>query len=158
LVQVIFREFVESDPQWTTGAPDVAAMLSENDAALVIGDPGMTFAREGVVVFDLAELWHRYTGLGFVFAMWMVRDQGAIDVRRIDFASARDEGLEHVEAIASLYKNSVGLSPAEIRSYLLENISYDVDDELSRGLELFYKLAHRHGIISEVRPLRFVAA
>lgn len=158
LVQLIFREFLGFEPAWTTCAPDVAAMLKENDAALIIGDPGMTFARERVVVYDLAGLWRKHTGLGFVFAMWMARECDLKKVRGIDFAGARDEGLEHVEEIASLYEEAVGLSPAEIKSYLLENISYELDEELRAGLDLFYSLAHKHGIVTDVRPLRFIAS
>jgi chorismate dehydratase len=122
---------------------------------LIIGDPGMTFSREHVVVYDLAELWREHTGLGFVFAMWMAREHDE-KVRLIDFAGARDEGLEHVEEIASLYQKTVGLSPGEIKSYLLENISFALDEEMRAGLDLFYRLAHKHGIIREVRPLKML--
>ena len=75
LIQIIFREFVGVEPEWTERAPDVTAMLKTADAALVIGDPGMTFWRSQIVVYDLAELWRRYTDLGFVFAMWMARER-----------------------------------------------------------------------------------
>ncbi|MDT4956038.1 MAG: chorismate dehydratase [Acidobacteriota bacterium] len=158
LVQIIFREFLGFDPEWTGRAPDVASMLRENDAALIIGDPGMTFSRERVVVYDLAELWREHTGLGFVFAMWMAREDELERVRGIDFAGARDEALAHVEEIASVYSGAIGLSSEEIKSYLLENISYDLDEELRAGLDLFYRLAHKHRIISESRPLKMIGA
>jgi chorismate dehydratase len=156
LVQIIFREFLSSEPEWTTRVPDLAAMLKENDAALMIGDPGMSFPREHLVVYDLAEVWREHTGLGFVFAMWMARERELERVRRIDFAGARDEGLEHVEEIASFYRGAINLQFDEIKSYLLENISYELDDELRAGLNLFYSLAQKHGIIREVRPLKII--
>lgn len=158
LVQIIFREFLGFEPEWTVRSPDVASMLKRADAALIIGDPGMTFSRERIVVYDLAELWREYTGLGFVFAMWMARERNLERVRRIDFKGARDEGLAHVREIASLYSPVVGLPPAEISSYLLENISFSLDEEMSAGLELFYRLAHKHRIIPEVRPLKLIGA
>src|SRR5947209_10240440 len=154
MVQIIFREFLGIEPEWTESAPDVAAMLSVSDAALIIGDPGMTFPRERVVVYDLAELWRKHTGLGFVFAMWMARESEMDRIRCVDFAGARDEGLAHVEEIAALYKDKVGLSFDEIRSYLLENISFELTEELRAGLELFYRLAQKQKIIPEVRPLK----
>jgi chorismate dehydratase len=156
LVKTIFREFLGSEPEWIESAPDVSAMLEKWDAALIIGDPGISFSRERVVVYDLAQLWRAHTGLGFVFAMWMARAEEVESVRRVDFAGARDEGLEHVEEIASLYTDMVSLSLSEIRSYLLENISFEVDEELRAGLDLFYKLAHKHGVITEARPLEFI--
>jgi chorismate dehydratase len=155
LVRVIFREFLGFEPEWTESAPDVASMLEKADAALIIGDPGMTFSRERIVVYDLAELWRKYTGLGFVFAMWMARERDLEQVRRIDFKGARDEGLAHVSEIAAFFSREVGLSPGEITSYLLENISFELDEEMSAGLDLFYRLAHRHGIIGQVRPMKF---
>lgn len=158
LVRVIFREFLGFEPEWTESAPDVASMLRTADAALIIGDPGMTFSREHVVVYDLAELWREHTGLGFVFAMWMAHASKLEKMRPLDFAGARDEGLEHVEEIASLYSPAVGLLPGEIKTYLLENISFELDEEMRAGLALFYRLAHKHGIIEQVRPLKMVGS
>jgi chorismate dehydratase len=156
LMQVIFREFLGCEPEWVKRPPDAASMLKEADAALIIGDPGMTFPRERVVVYDLAELWRDQTGLGFVFAMWMARDENSKRVRQIDFAGARDEGLQHVSEIAALYSDALRLPPHEIKSYLLENISFELDEEMRAGLKLFYSLAHKHGIIPEVRPLKMI--
>lgn len=158
LVQIIFREFLGFEPEWTIVAPDVAAMLAASDAALVIGDPSMTFPRNNVVVYDLAQLWREHTGLGFVFAMWMARAGDTGQISMVDFVGARDEGLQHAEAIAEHYENVVGFSRYEIQSYLRENINYELDDEMLEGLDLFYRLAHKHGLIPEVQPLRFVAA
>jgi chorismate dehydratase len=156
LVKILFREFFEREPEWKERSPDVRAMLEENDAALIIGDPGMSFSRERVVVYDLAELWRKVTGLGFVFAMWMAREAALDGVRRIDFAGARDEALAHVEEIAASYQGAVNLSFAEIKAYLLENIAYELDEELRAGLDLFYRLAQKHGIIYEIRPLKMI--
>jgi len=158
LVKIIFREFLSREPEWTESAPDVSKMLEKHDAALVIGDPGISFSRERVVVYDLAKLWRKHTGLGFVFAMWMARVEEIESVRRVDFARARDEGLEHIGEIASHYTDTVGLSLDEIRTYLLENISFKLDEELRAGLDLYFRLAQRHGIIDEARPLSFIGA
>ncbi|HYJ47056.1 MAG TPA: menaquinone biosynthesis protein [Pyrinomonadaceae bacterium] len=158
LVKIVFREFLGVEPEWTNSAPDISLMLERNDAALIIGDPGISFPRERVVVYDLAELWRRHTGLGFVFAMWMAREDEVESVRRVDFAGARDEGLAHVEEIVPLYADAVGLSPGEIRSYLLENISFGMDEELRAGLDLYFRLAHKHGIVTEARPLKMLGA
>ncbi len=158
LVRVIFREFLGFEPEWKESAPDVASMLRTADAALIIGDPGMSFSREHVVVYDLAELWREHTSLGFVFALWMARERELEKIIRVDFAGARDEGLEHVEEIAALYSETIGLPPREIKTYLLENISFALDEEMRAGLDLFYRLAHKHGIIGQVRPLRMLGS
>ncbi|HKR00323.1 MAG TPA: menaquinone biosynthesis protein [Pyrinomonadaceae bacterium] len=157
LVRIIFREFLGTEPEWSASPPNVTSMLEKADAALIIGDPGMSFSRERVVVYDLAELWREKTGLGFVFAMWMARERELERVRRVDFAGARDEGLAHLEEIAALYEDAINLPSAEIRSYLLENISFELDEEMRAGLGLFYKLAHKHGLIPAARPLKMIS-
>lgn len=149
LVKVIFREFLEREPQWTTRSPNLDEMLERNDAALIIGDPGMTFPRTGLKVWDMASLWRNYTGLGFVFAMWMARNE-KIDV---DFAGARDEGVTRIEEIVDAYKEKI---PMDLRRYLTENIVYRVDESMQRGLQLYFQLAHKHGLIERVKPLRYI--
>ncbi|HEV7859286.1 MAG TPA: menaquinone biosynthesis protein [Pyrinomonadaceae bacterium] len=156
LVQIIFREFLGLEPELKSYAPDLSMMLRENDAALIIGDPAMVFPREGLRVYDMASLWREQTGLGFVFAMWMAREASARRVQAVDFAGARDEGLEHVDEIAALYEGELGLPRGELREYLLENISFTLDEEMRAGLDLFYRLAHKHGIIPALRPLKML--
>lgn len=154
LVEVIFREFIKREPLFVPSEPDLQKMLTRHDAALVIGDPAMTFPREGLRVYDLAELWREHTGLGFVFAMWMTHRAAGERIRRIDFAGARDEGLAHVEEIVAVYERELRLPRAELLSYLRDNICFTLNAEMRAGLELFYSLAHRHGIINAVKPLK----
>src|SRR5881398_3670103 len=124
LVKIIFRKFLGCEPEWKTAAPDLKSMLTDSDAALIIGDPAMKIPRDQFRLFDLAALWHEFTGLGFVFAMWMVRNDSAERVRAIDFAAARDEGLANLDEIAQSYANQIQLSEGEIENYLTENIMF----------------------------------
>lgn len=156
LLKIIFQEFLDLEPVWRPRSPDLEQMLVENDAALIIGDPAMTFPREHLHVFDLASLWHAHTGLGFVFAMWLVRDDASPAARRVDFAAARDEGVAKTDEIIDFYAPSLGLSRAELKIYLNENISFSPDEEMRAGMELYFKLAQKHELISEVKPLKYV--
>jgi len=153
LVKIIFREFLGFEPEWISAAPDLRSMLAHADAALIIGDPAMKIPRDQFRVFDLATLWHEFTGFGFVFAMWMVRNDGAERLRAIDFAAARDEGLAHVDEIAAENETPVGLSREEIKTYLTENIAFRVDEEMQKGLTLYFELAGEHNLIPQDKPL-----
>ena len=102
--------------------------------------------------FDLAELWKSYTNFGFVFAMWMARNESCA----IDFAAARDEGLRHLEEIISNYDTEIALTKEDFRSYLAENISYSIDDSMRKGLELYFELAGKNGLIEKNKPLAFI--
>lgn len=156
LVKIIFREFLDHEPAWTVRTPNLEEMLERNDAALIIGDPGMTFPRTGLKVWDMAGLWRKYTGLGFVFAMWMVRDDAVERARTVDFAEARDEGVSHVDEIVASYETKIPMPLEELRKYLTENIVFRVDDSMKRGLQLYFELAFKHRLIERVKPLRFV--
>jgi chorismate dehydratase len=156
LVEVIFREFVGRAPRLVQSAPNLTEMLREYDAALLIGDPAMTFAREGLRVYDMAGLWRRFTGLGFVFAMWMAHEGARARVGKIDFAGARDEGLALVEEIAAEYERELWRPREELEKYLRENICFELDEEMRAGLELFFHLAHKHGVTQQLRPLKFL--
>jgi len=156
LLRIIFREFLEFEPEWESCTPDLSVMIKTNDAALIIGDPAMEIAPKDFHIFDLASLWRRFTGAGFVFAMWMAREDAAEAIRELDFAAARDEGLEHVDEITRDYGALPGLPQSELITYLRENICFSLDDDLKRGLELFFKLAYKHAIISTMPSLKMI--
>ncbi|HEY6120183.1 MAG TPA: menaquinone biosynthesis protein [Pyrinomonadaceae bacterium] len=157
LIKIIFREFIGIEPKWVTQAPSLKEMLEDNDAALIIGDPAMTFDREGLTVFDLASLWKKHTGKGFVFAMWMVRRDASESCRLIDFQAVRDEGLNRVEEIVDVYHKQLGLPRAELVTYLSENITFKMDDDLRSGLALYFDLAEKHQQISGLKPINWIA-
>lgn len=156
LIKIVFREFVGHQPVWRNDTPNLQRMLDENDAALMIGDPGMTFSRAGLSVWDMATLWKEHTGHGFVFAMWMIRDNASKLVREIDFAAERDEGVEHIEEIVSSYERSIGLSRSEMFDYLTKNISFRINEDMEKGLQLFFKLAEKNELIEKRRPMKFI--
>jgi chorismate dehydratase len=156
LVKIIFREFLDHEPAWTVRSPDLGEMLERNDAALIIGDPGMTFPRAGLKVWDMASLWRKYTGLGFVFAMWMIRDEAIERAQTVGFTAARDEGVAHVDDIVAEYQNKIPMSVSELHKYLTENISFRLDQSMQRGLQLYFELAAKHRLIETLKPLRFV--
>jgi chorismate dehydratase len=158
LVKIIFREFLGFEPQWETASPDLKSMLMKADAALIIGDPAMKIPREEFRVFDLATLWHEFTGFGFVFAMWMVRKDRAEKIHSIHFAAARDEGLANLERVIADYSRPVDLSRDEVKQYLTQNIIFQIDDEMQRGLERYFELAKKYALIIKAEPLEFISA
>ena len=156
LVKIIFREFIDVEPNWETERPDLQIMLESNDTALLIGDPGMKIPPQGLHVFDLASLWRRFTDTGFVFAMWMARAGAVEAIRGVDFAGARDEGLEQIELIIAQYENDVPLSREEMREYLTANITFQIDESLEKGMQLYFELAWKHGLIENNKQLEFI--
>jgi chorismate dehydratase len=152
LSKIIFREFVGVEPEYHEARPDLEQMLSGADCALLIGDPSLMINESKYRKFDLVETWRGFTGLGFVFAMWMTKRDSVI----IDLAAARDEGLAHVEEIISNYEKEIRLGRDDFRRYLTENISYSIDRSMQEGMKLYFELARKNGLIAQNKPLHFV--
>ena len=159
LTKILFREFLGFEPDWRDVAPDIDAMLESSDCALLIGDPALRIADpnpkskiQNLKSYDLAELWRTHTGLGFVFAMWMTKR----DKCPIDFAAARDEGVGHLSEIVANYQAEIGLETGDLTQYLSENISYAVDDSMRAGMELYFDLAAKCGLIGSARPITYL--
>jgi chorismate dehydratase len=143
-------------PEYLHERPDPERMLSEADAALLIGDPALKVEREKYQVIDLAAEWHALTGLPFVFAVWAVRAGVDLPDLPFYFKSSLRYGLSSVDTLSREAAAELGLDSADVRSYLTENLHYFLRQEELAGLEEFYRRAHAHGLILEPRPLEFL--
>ena len=143
-------------PEYLHERPDPERMLSEADAALLIGDPALKVERERYQVIDLAAEWNALTGLPFVFAVWAVRAGVDLPDLSFYFKSSLRYGLSSVDTLSREAAAELGLDSADVRSYLTENLHYFLRQEELAGLEEFYRRAHAHGLILEPRPLEFL--
>lgn len=156
LTRIIFREFFAIEPDYKTSNPNLSEMLKTGDCALLIGDPSLTIDERKYRKFDLVETWKSFTNFGFVFAVWMANKDSFEEARNIDFAAIRDEGLSHLDEIVSNYETEIPLKREDFKKYLSENISYSIDDSMQKGLELYFKLAEKHGLIENNKSLNFL--
>jgi chorismate dehydratase len=163
LTKVLFAKWWGGGRTFASMPPDVEKMMEAHDAGLVIGDPALRVDRARYLTFDLAEEWIRFTGKPFVFAFWAVRLAAltdaatALDLAAI-FQDSRDHGLQalSLDRIAREWAPRVGLSEAEIRAYLTENIYYHLDPACLDGLQLFYRYASECGALPATPSLRFL--
>ena len=157
LLAILLRKFYGREVESIPFAPHPDAMLERADAALVIGDPALTYQGRVAAIYDLAEEWKKFTGLPFVFALWVGNAEAKLARFVKDFESSRDYGLAHVDEIAEEYGPKCGLDPQAVKVYLTTNIDYTLDGENRRGLVLFYQLAHETGQIPAVKELKFAS-
>lgn len=162
LVRILFRrrfggapEFVERTPQASAGN-----MFEGCDAALVIGDPAIKVSAAadelGITVYDLAEEWRELTGLPFVFAVWAVREEAAVDGLCADFLAAAREGASVTVDLARQYALDLEMDADDLLGYLRENVNYDLDSANIEGMKLYFRLAYEEGLIAELKEPRFV--
>jgi len=160
LVRVLCDRLFKIRPALEPQGPDLPAMLSRSDAALIIGDIALTLdhaavaAPSKVAKIDLGQAWHELTGLPFVYAFWAGWPE-ALTAADVDaLTRARNEGTCQAEAIGRAYFADSALQAVAAR-YLRDNIQYSLGDEERAGLEMFYRCAAEAGAVPGVSPLRF---
>jgi chorismate dehydratase len=156
LLRILMRKFYSRFITVSPSAPKPEQMLKRAEAALVIGDAALTFDGQVAKIYDLAAEWKKFTGLPFVFALWVGHEDARIGKYRKDFEDSRDFGLTQVDEIAAEYAPRLNMRPEAVKSYLTQNIDYSLDEENRKGLRLFYKLAREAGIIPVEKDLYFV--
>lgn len=125
------------------------------DAVLLIGDRAMSPPREAFpIVWDLGEEWVSWTGLPFVFAMWVGRKDAELNGVSARLNAARDQGLAHVEEIARRESEAMNLRVDMVRNYFLQNLHFTIGKAEEAGLRLFQELAAKHGL-AQGGPLSF---
>src|ERR1035438_6743534 len=156
LTQILFAKFFGGHREFSPHTPDLNEMLKHHDAALLIGDSALQVSMHDTPyhLYDLGHDWRRLTGKPFVFAIWAVRldalhrqPEGMNLIST--FQQSRDHGLlpENVALLAKEWAPRLGITEAEVSTYLTENIHYYLDRENHAGLQLFLKYAQEVGII-----------
>jgi len=160
LAQLLLKERYGVSPLVSDMGPDLSAMLATHDAALMIGDMAMRAPRQGLFVLDLAEEWNTWTGLPFVFALWLVRqDAPELPVPggvAPFFHKSLEIGMAQLPAIVEEARRTIGWTKIELQEYLTENISYTLGEAERESLALFFEKAVRHGFAPAEMPLRFL--
>ena len=158
LLSILLREKFALTPQLIEAPPDLGAMLERADAALLIGDQVFPHLDGDVESLDLGREWTAMTDLPFVFAFWAGHQQALTPVQVQQLQRAKDQGVCQVPSIAAAHSRECGGSPEFYERYLTCHIRFDLDEAARSGLQLFYQLAYRHGLIDAVPPLRFYPA
>ena len=172
LLKIILFHFQKLDPDTITFVTDEFNPADNlKDAALIIGDQALKLYHNpppGYTVYDLGQLWQQFTGLPFVYALWIGRNDAIkqksrliIDLHRAltEIVAALPDQLADFTA-AALRENSskTDISPAQLLSYWQQAISYDLSQPALTGLNLFYDLAYEINLINRVPKLKFFPA
>ncbi|GFK95888.1 Chorismate dehydratase [Fundidesulfovibrio magnetotacticus] len=129
------------------GADDPAALAIGDEALALRGDPRFPYQ------LDLGEVWRDWTGLPFVFGVWVARRE-AVAERPEELAAAarllvesKRAGVAAIEEMASLASLIYPkLTRAEIRRYF-GRLVYDLGELEQQGLSRFFQCLAEHGFI-----------
>lgn len=165
LLEILLRDYYGlSDVVTSVPGGSVEELVSAGKPALLIGDRALKLSAvvpPGVGVYDLGKLWHQHTGLPFVFALWMVRKEvvephaEALGRLGEQLLKSRESVLQQPQLFAEAAAQQTAMNPEQIIRYW-STISYVLDSEHIRGLELFIQRCFKHGLLKEEPPLNFL--
>jgi chorismate dehydratase len=170
-------------PQFHEAEPDVAAMLEESDAALVIGDPALRLAiaaeakakpgRDGELlcegktigmpqhstlhIYDVVREWWQMTERPAVLAVWAARQEIVTEELAEEFIASLNYGLANLGPICKEAASELQLPEKELALYLRTNIDYSLDDENRKGLLAYYSHALKLGLLEKLNPIAIAA-
>ena len=156
LTKVILCEQFGVQPKIETLPLHRGTEATKADAILLIGDRAMHAPAESFhTVWDLGEEWLRWTGLPFVFAMWVARRD--TDLRGVGEAlsAVRDLGLQKIGEIAQRECGPLGLSREAAQRYLTRNLHFRLGAAERQGLRQFQALAAEQGLVPPGSRLQF---
>lgn len=152
LAQVLFSQYLKQPIEWKIGhAPGGAAQVK-------IGDPALHLREEisnekGWKILDLGETWKAFTGLPFVFAVWVIAPHVANRSELADLLrKTKTWGMSQRSEIA---KSQSEFPDMFLLEYLTEVIRYDLRGREKQGLGRFQELLKEEGFLEKVLPLQF---
>lgn len=156
LAKVILRDQFGVQPRWETLPLHQGTEATKADAILLIGDRAMHEPDEHFhTVWDLGAKWLEWTGLPFVFAMWVARRDA--DLRGIGAAlsAVRDLGIQRIGEISRRESGPLGLTPQVAANYLTQNLHYRLGPAERQGLQQFIELAADQGLVPQCSRVQF---
>lgn len=111
--------------------------INDDVAVLVIGDRALNLMGKYNYNYDLATEWFNFQQLPFVFAYWVKTKP--IDLNFIEkFNKALKWGLQHKQEALETYLHADQI----LLDYLMNDISYNFDEQKMEGLKAFYSLSN----------------
>lgn len=152
LVRILLKERFNVSPRYTRHPPHLATMLADCDAGLIIGDLKL-FDFPADHILDLGETWKQLTGLPFVYAAWLAREDAPMYELTTALTHARAWGEARLEELSVEWAQRMDLPLERVQDYFRNVMQYDLDAEKSEALRQFQKKCFAHGLIESMSPL-----
>ena len=142
----------------------ISEALESSPSLLLIGDAALraSLIESDLLVYDLGSLWREWTGLPFVFALWLCRREVGDDPRIAELTrrliQAKEMAPLHHERIIPYSREARWMPHERLLEYWRSNISYELEDEGIKGLTIFFAKCHELGLIPSLPELDFTLA
>ncbi len=160
LAKIILQERLRNLPErrpdleFIPMMPDLQAMLSKADAALIVNFTPSKPSETTEYSLDLVEEWSDMTGLPYVHGFWVAREEDLTQDHLRGLIRAKDEGIEAKDEMVRAIVRRSGLSEAVAAEYV-EAFQYDFGQEQIDSITEFNSYAFYHGVIGDIPELNF---
>jgi chorismate dehydratase len=137
LLKILLKEYWQLNPELKKANVGFEENIKGNHAALVIGDRAFALNTKHAYIYDLSAIWKEMTGFPFVFAAWVANTKLTQDFI-ISFNKALEKGLSNIDKALALEGDSYP-NCENPEDYLNNKISYSLDSEKQKGMELFLR-------------------
>ena len=137
LLKVLLKEYWKLNPELKKVDVGFEDNIKGKHAALVIGDRAFTLNAKHKFIYDLSAIWKEMTDLPFVFAAWVSNTKLPQDFINT-FNKALENGLSNIDKALALEGDSYP-NCENPEDYLNNKISYSLDAEKQKGMELFLR-------------------
>lgn len=147
-------------PTYAEASEPFAAYRNDGSPCLLIGDKAIDafLAADRRDAYDVGDLWRELTGKQMVYAVWAVRrdvaEKRALDVDTLSRAlvDAAAWGMSHLDRVIAEAQARIP-RPAGFYADYYRTLDFDFNEDARLGLETFYRLAAKHGLLSGLREL-----
>lgn len=133
LAKVLLKNYWKVSPKQIVNAVDYTVSQDPNTAFVQIGDRTFGKKEQFKYVYDLAEEWHKFTGLPFVFAAW-IANKPISEAFIQEFNQSLKFGLDHR---AELIKTLPQRPDFDLEDYLMHKLDFNLTDDKRKALHLF---------------------
>lgn len=135
LIQVLCAQYWKKEVQFKAAQRGYETSIKDRVGGVIIGDRTIGLEKTFAYKYDLAAAWKAYTGLPFVFAVWVAnKELSPLFIQQLN--KSFELGLAHIDDVVDEYKSQYPAS-FDVKYYLTHHIQYQLDAPKKKALRYF---------------------
>lgn len=164
LLKILMSQHIGCNCTYIKDTQTTESRVNNSGAYLLIGDMALktSLNSSSEYIYDLGELWKNWTGLPFVFALWICtvsafqKHWQELCKLNENLCRAKQIASHEYEDIAADSPDTLWIDKNRLIEYWRENISYNLDTEHLQGLRLFYEKSFQLGLVPQIPSFNFM--
>lgn len=137
LVKILAEKYWKINPEWVNICHSNTIVNDDFQSIVLIGDKTFSLRKKYPYIYDLSEEWYKFTHLPFVFACWIANKPLPEEFIQ-KFNKTIKIGVDNIDKVIDAFKDKIPEN-VNAREYYTRYISYNLDENKRKGLDLFLK-------------------